>query len=161
MTNATLRIKTTILSILKKEEEKKRKKKKKTLRNWAGKHFQVISTRLGKLCFTCENPVRSEVPLFIYNNTIGNYTPEGTYARLCLSSGSEVNSLGQSGHKRATEKQSEGRLTGTIQSACAMLCLTTHHHTDQWLLVGGNFFLFQAARQGSKHTRGVRRCSNF
>lgn len=127
MTNATLRIKTTILSILKKEEKKRKKKEDTKKLSW--KAFPSDSTRLGKLCFTCENPVRSEVPLFIYNNVIGNYMPKGTYARLCLSSGSEVNSSGQSGHKRATEKQSEGRLTDTIQSACAMLCLTTHHHT--------------------------------
>lgn len=125
MTNATLRIKTSILLILKKEEEEK----KRTPKNWTGKYLQVISTRLGKLCFTCENPERFEVPLFIYSNTIGNYMSEGTYARLCLSSGSEVNSSGQSRHKRAIEKQSQGRLTGTIQSACAMLCLTTNHHT--------------------------------
>lgn len=86
--------------------------------------------------------------------------PKGTYARLCLSYWSEMDSPEQSRHKRVTEKQSKGRLTGGIQSAHAMLCRTSCQHT-----VSGSrqeatsFFPKQQDKAVSMHTRGNMRSS--
>lgn len=94
----------------------------------------------------------SEVPLFIYNNAICNYEPEGTnVCQTLLSSRSEINSSEQSRHKtswKAVKRRTDGKDPKCTCNALSHI-MSTHHR--QWLWVGGNFFLFQATRQGSKH----------